>query len=104
LLKKSVAGLVPQPILTARKRGFNVPLPSWLTGPLKPLVLDVLSPRRIRETGLFDERRIGALITDHLHKRADYSRQIWGLLILMLWREECFDPGNTTLHGNAIMH
>ena len=102
LLKKAVAGIVPRSILTGRKRGFNVPLPSWLIGPLKPAVLDVLSPRRIRESGFLDERRIGALIADHLQKRADYSRQIWGLLVLMLWREEFLDYENASLEPSSI--
>jgi asparagine synthase (glutamine-hydrolysing) len=102
LLKKAVAGIVPRSILTGRKRGFNVPLPSWLIGPLKPAVLDILSPRRIRESGFLDERRIGALIADHLQKRADHSRQIWGLLVLMLWREEFLDYENASLEPSSI--
>jgi asparagine synthase (glutamine-hydrolysing) len=87
LLKKVLAQLLPKEIIRGRKRGFNVPIPAWLSGPLQPLVRDVLSSRHISETGFLDEHRVEGLLTSHFQKRADYSRQIWGLLILMLWRE-----------------
>jgi asparagine synthase (glutamine-hydrolysing) len=88
ILKRTMAPHLPRQILTGKKRGFNVPIPFWLRNELRELVHDTLSPRRIKEAGFFNPEAVSALIRDHEQMRADLSRNIWGLLVFMLWYEE----------------
>ena len=52
LLRRAMKDLLPPDILRRRKKGFNMPVAKWLTGPLKPLVTDMLAPARLRRHGL----------------------------------------------------
>jgi asparagine synthase (glutamine-hydrolysing) len=87
LLKRAMAHRLPAAILKRKKGGFNVPVPSWLRHELRDYVRDVLSPKRLREQGLFDARYVQQLVDDHTAMKVDYSRNIWGLLIFTLWHE-----------------
>jgi asparagine synthase (glutamine-hydrolysing) len=88
ILKKTMDPKLPKTTLHGKKQGFNVPVPSWLCHELHDMVRDVLSPKRIGELGIFKAEYVNQLIKDHQAKRADYSRNLWGLLAFMLWYEE----------------
>lgn len=87
LLKKALRGVVPDSILDGPKRGFNVPVPVWLRGELRPLVEEVLGAQRQRRLGLFRADVVERLWTDHLRGARDNSFQVWGLLTFTLWHD-----------------
>lgn len=88
LLKRAMEHKLPAGVLSRKKAGFNVPIPGWLRHELRDYTQDVLSERRLREQGFFDPRYIQQLIHDHNDMSVDYSRNLWGLLIFMLWHEQ----------------
>jgi asparagine synthase (glutamine-hydrolysing) len=88
ILRQTMSRQLPTQVLKGKKRGFNVPLPIWLRHELRDFVHDILSPKRIKETGFFKPEAVAALIRDHESRHADFSRNIWGLLVLMCWYEE----------------
>jgi asparagine synthase (glutamine-hydrolysing) len=92
LLRRTMQDALPDEVVWGPKKGFNVPIAVWLAGPLRDLVRDVLSPKRVREGGLFDPAAVGALLDAHERRRADVSRNIWSLLVFTLWREESLRP------------
>ncbi|MGH8055826.1 MAG: asparagine synthetase B family protein, partial [Candidatus Entotheonellia bacterium] len=92
LLKRTMAGRLPPQVLQGKKRGFNVPIPLWLRHELRDLVHDLLSPKAVKEAGLFRPEVVSALLLDHEQMRADYSRNIWGLLMFTLWYEAYMQP------------
>jgi asparagine synthase (glutamine-hydrolysing) len=85
ILKRALADHVPASILQAKKRGFNVPVPSWLRGDLHDMVGDVLSPTALRRVGLFDPTYVQRLIAEHDSMQTDHSRPLWTLLVFMNW-------------------
>jgi asparagine synthase (glutamine-hydrolysing) len=88
ILKRAMSRDLPANVLKGKKRGFNVPIPAWLAHELCDLVHDVLAPARLKDVGLFCPEAVTAMIRDHELKRMDYSRNIWCLLVFMLWHEE----------------
>jgi len=88
ILKRIMSPYLPPKVVNGKKRGFNVPIPIWLRHDLRDLIHDVLNPRRIREVGLFEPNVITAMLREHEEKQSDHSRNIWGLLIFMLWYDE----------------
>ena len=64
-----------------------MPIPGWLVGELRDFTHDVLAPARLRRLGLLDPAAVGRLVTEHMTRRADHSRAIWALLVLVLWYE-----------------
>jgi asparagine synthase (glutamine-hydrolysing) len=88
LLRRAMADRLPPSVVNGKKRGFNVPMPSWLTGGLRDFTRDVLSPQRLRRQGLFKTPAVERLVSDHLARRLDHSRAIWTLLVLSVWQDE----------------
>ena len=87
LLKRTMRGILPPATASKRKAGFNVPMAAWLKRDLRPLVDQYLSPHRVKGQGFFRPETVTGLVADHLAGRADYSRNIWALLIFAVWQE-----------------
>lgn len=85
LLREAVAPLLPDTVVSGPKRGFSMPAAAWLRGPLLPLAQEVLEPGALRADGVLDPTPVARLLTEHVARRADHSRAIWGLLCLSLW-------------------
>src|SRR4051794_10168224 len=88
LLRKAVAPLLPDSVVSGRKRGFSIPAAAWLRGPLVPFAREVLSEETLRRQGFFQPETVRRLLDDHVAGREDLSRQLWGLLTFTLWHEQ----------------
>lgn len=91
LLRQALKGLLPDSILQRGKKGFNVPVAKWFAGPLKPLLEEVLSPRRLKQQGLFQPDYVAAIIQEHQARHRDHRKLLWTLLAFQLWYERWFD-------------
>ncbi|MBU1898880.1 asparagine synthase (glutamine-hydrolyzing) [Myxococcota bacterium] len=87
LLKRALRRRAPAQILTRGKAGFNVPMARWLLGPLRALSRDMLSPSSVQRLGLWEPKRVTALLDAHERREADHSRPIWAMLSFMLFNE-----------------
>jgi asparagine synthase (glutamine-hydrolysing) len=85
LLKRAIADLLPAELLTARKRGFVIPIKLWLGRELRPLVERLLHPERLHRQGLFYRNFYQSFVTPHLNGQADFTWQIWAALMFQLW-------------------
>ena len=75
----------PQP--PRRKRGFEVPLASWLRGPLRTAMERDLFADQTCDLGL-DREVVGAVWERHLSGRADYSERLLAVAVLARWAAE----------------
>jgi asparagine synthase (glutamine-hydrolysing) len=96
LLRKAMAPMLPHETLHGPKQGFNVPIPSWLVGPLRERVHDTLAAERVKATGLFQPEIVQDLIRAHEAKEMDYSRDIWTLLMFQTWHDSIADACKTS--------
>jgi asparagine synthase (glutamine-hydrolysing) len=87
LLRCAAAPLLPNSIVSGKKRGFAIPAAAWLRGELEPFARDVLSRETVERQGLFEAEPVGRLIDDHVAGREDLSRQLWGLIAFTLWHK-----------------
>jgi asparagine synthase (glutamine-hydrolysing) len=85
LLKELMRGKLPETVLHRAKTGFDIPTHGWFRGPLRELLMDVLSPEAIEATGIFDTGAIQSLIRDHMERRVNAGYHLWGLLTLFVW-------------------
>lgn len=85
LLKKLMDGKLPHNIIYRKKKGFGIPLAEWLSGELKPMVLEMLGEKRLEEQGLFDPEYVTGLLDDHFSKHSDNRKPIWTLLVFQMW-------------------
>lgn len=91
ILKKAAENLLPKEIVWRKKAGFGTPIRSWLRGPLKPMIDDLLSEKTIKRRGLFDAAAIRRVIRDNATGREDLSLHVFQLLTLELWFRQFLD-------------
>jgi asparagine synthase (glutamine-hydrolysing) len=93
VLKQAARGLLPDTILDRRKQGFSPPFSAWSRGPLRGLVVDLLSPARIERAGVLDSRAVHDVLAAHLSGAEDRGRTLWTILALQLWAERWMRGG-----------
>jgi asparagine synthase (glutamine-hydrolysing) len=86
-----IARQVPPGIVERRKHGFEAPVGEWLRGPLAPLADSLLADGRLRGRGLFNDREVTRLWTEHRTGRADHRHRLWQLIMLELWFRQFVD-------------
>ncbi len=91
VLKKAAESLLPKEIVWRKKAGFSAPVRSWLRGPLRPMVDDLLSERKLSERGLFDPKAVQNIINANLSGMEDLNLQVFQLLTLELWLQAFLD-------------
>jgi asparagine synthase (glutamine-hydrolysing) len=80
-------GRLPDAIIDRGKRGFGVPLNSWLRRSLAPMVREYLDPARLSREGTFEPSQVASIVDDHLSGAHDRGQELWLLLQFQLWRE-----------------
>lgn len=91
ILKRAAERLLPKDVVWRKKAGFGAPIRSWLRGPLKPMIEDLLSEETLRRRGLFDPREVRRIVAANLSGREDYNLQVFQLLTLELWQRTFID-------------
>ncbi len=87
ILKDALRERVPDQLLKRSKAGFNVPMASWLLGPLSGLLKDLLAPETIKRVGLWSPAKVLKLIEEHETMERDHSRTLWAMVCFMLFNE-----------------
>ena len=94
ILKRALEKVLPHDVVWRKKAGFGAPIRSWLRGPLKPLVDDLLSEATVRKRGLFRPEEVRRIINANLSGREDYNLQVFQLLNLELWQRQFMDTSS----------
>ena len=91
ILKRALEGVLPHDVVWRKKAGFGAPIRSWLRGPLRPLVNELLSEETVRKRGLFRPAEVQRIINANLSGREDFNLQVFQLLNLELWQRQFLD-------------
>ena len=87
LLKKTFWNDLPEEVQHRDKQGFSIPIKNWIREELKPMMLDLLSEKRIREQGLFRPAFVSRLVREHLEGTENHSHKLWALMVFEQWYE-----------------
>ncbi|HEX9653030.1 MAG TPA: asparagine synthase C-terminal domain-containing protein, partial [bacterium] len=87
ILKKAMKGILPPEILKRGKEGFSIPIKNWLKNDLKELMLDVLSPQKIKQQGFFNADYVQRLTQEHLTGRENHSHRLWAMMVFGIWHD-----------------
>jgi asparagine synthase (glutamine-hydrolysing) len=85
LLRHLMRDRLPKGVLGRRKAGFDIPAHRWLRCELRPLLRETLSPRAVKEAGIFNSTSIQMLIDGHMDRTLNVGYHLWGLMTLHLW-------------------
>jgi asparagine synthase (glutamine-hydrolysing) len=105
LLRRLLERRVPRDIVERKKSGFAAPIGEWLRGPLAAMTNELLTDGRMRDRGLFDEREVARLWSEHRTRRAEHPHRLWQLVMLELWFRQFIDrstDASTTREASAL--
>ena len=85
ILKKAVERWLPKEIVYRQKRGFSVPIASWMRNELRPLVDETLGEEKLRRQGMFNVAFVRRLLNEHWSGKVDNRKTLWTLFSFQLW-------------------
>jgi asparagine synthase (glutamine-hydrolysing) len=98
LLRQVLDRYVPKALVERPKKGFGVPLDSWLRGPLREWAESLLDEKRLRDQGFFDPHPIREMWAEHLSSRHNWQYHLWDVLMFQAWLE------NDRLNEGSLAH
>ncbi len=92
VFKKAIEDLLPYPVVYRKKEGMGVPLNQWFTTTvLSTFARDLLSSRRARERGYFNQNVVDGLLSgrmsEHSFGRNRFGERLWMLIAIELWHQ-----------------
>jgi asparagine synthase (glutamine-hydrolysing) len=88
ILRDTMKDKLPASILQHKKVGFDIPTHEWLRGPLRPMLVEVLTNGVAEHPELFRSGVVETLMRQHFERRVNIGYQLWGMLILFLWMKK----------------
>ena len=86
-LKAAFADLLPSEILNRRKRGFGIPLATWLRTTWRKPSEEALFEGPLISEGFIEHKPLTEIWNAHQSSHSDYSYLLWTLLMLSLFLE-----------------
>lgn len=87
VLRQLLYRQVPKALIERPKKGFSVPLGSWLKYELRDWAESLLNFNRLKSEGYFNAEFVDNIWKAHLCGKDDYSRHLWGILMFQSWLE-----------------
>lgn len=87
---EAIKDVVPAEVLNRPKRGFEMPVGSWMKNEMREIVADALSHRSVAQRGLFKPEAVQAIYDDFLQGNSSYMKT-WSLVVLELWMRRFID-------------
>ena len=97
ILRRSMKGILPEPILTRRKMGFPVPVGAWFRGAYRSVIDDYALSARSLARGVFDPAFVRNLVAEHQSGARDHSQRLWSLVNFEMWARQFMDG---EIHGH----
>ena len=87
-LRQVLNKYIPFEMIDRPKKGFSIPIGSWIRGPLKNWAQDLLLSKSNIENGIFNPAIIQEILDEHLSGRRDRTNQLWSVLMFSAWENE----------------
>lgn len=85
VMRRAFADLIPVENLRTPKKGFNVPLGSWMRTKLDRYFDELLPREYVEKEGIFDHDCIARMREEHRRGRRDNAYELFAILIFDAW-------------------
>jgi asparagine synthase (glutamine-hydrolysing) len=85
-LRRAARKALPAQVVSARKRGFGVPLDDWFRGPLKSPALETFENSGCVAAKILRQRYWETLWNEHQNGQAQNGERLYALLALEHWQ------------------
>jgi asparagine synthase (glutamine-hydrolysing) len=86
ILRQLLRRFLPESLVERPKQGFDVPVGTWLRGPLRAWASDLIADLQRTGDEIVDARGVEACWRSHLAGGQDHSRELWPALMFQAWR------------------
>jgi len=90
ILKKILSNKIPRHLWDNSKKGFSVPISSWLRGPLKDWANELLSEKSLRQTEHLNINLIRLYWDEHIRGERNWQYPLWHILMFQSWKNHFF--------------
>ena len=88
ILKEIAHNYIPKSLLDRPKKGFDIPLSSYLRDELRDYSLDIINASRHDLDSIFNFENIDLAYGSHLNQMEDNSNLLWNTISFFAWHEE----------------
>lgn len=89
LLRQVLYRYVPEELIERPKKGFGIPLDSWLRGPLRDWAEALLDESRLRHEGYLRLDLVQRKWIEHLSGKRNWQHWLWNVLMFQAWGRVC---------------
>jgi len=87
MLRKAMRGVLPDAIIDRPKKGFPIPIESWLRTSLRQFTRDHLLARDSACSRFVNRDELVRLVQEHEQGEVNRSQEIWTLLVFEFWHQ-----------------
>ena len=87
-LRQILGKYVPEELFERPKKGFSVPICTWLRGPLREWGESLLSKEKLNNESIFNPVQVTKRWQSHVSGDCDFSFSLWGILMFQSWWQE----------------
>ena len=88
VLRQVLYKYVPSKLVDRPKKGFNLPVDSWLRGPLREWVEDSLNSDVLQRQGYFDANKVQMILKQHMDNKFNWQAILWRLTAFQAWAQK----------------
>ena len=98
IIKDAYRDHIPDEVIRGRKRGFEIPLQTWLEGDLQEMVKDTLGSPTARVKTFVESRFIDRLLANETLADRNWAYLVYTFLVLELWLREAENLSGQTVY------
>ncbi|HXT41684.1 MAG TPA: asparagine synthase C-terminal domain-containing protein, partial [Candidatus Angelobacter sp.] len=88
MLRDAYRGRLPDEVIGGEKRGFEIPLVSWLRKELRPIIQDTVGSKDARVRAYLADELVDGLLGQTMLPDRNWGQLVYALLVLELWLRE----------------
>ena len=85
ILRQILKKYVPETLTERPKKGFGIPLHSWLRGPLRDWAENLLDEKKLLKEGYFDAKIVREKWDDFILNKKNWHQDLWNILMFQAW-------------------